>query len=92
MEARTMKNEDWRFCKKCLIRDFDEGELFRTMRDYIARIDEDIRTPAEEYERRLSFCRECEKLFGGMCGVCGCYVEMRAAVKTHYCPNMTRKW
>ena len=47
-----MEKEDWRFCKKCLVRDFDEGELFRTMQDYIARIDEDIKTPKEEYEKR----------------------------------------
>ena len=87
-----MKNEDWRFCKKCLIRDFDEGELFQTMQDYIARMDEDIKTPAEEYERRLGICTECEKLLGGMCGACGCYVEMRAAVKTQYCPNVKKRW
>lgn len=87
-----MKNEDWRFCKKCLIRDFDEGELFQTMQDYIARIDTEIKTPQEEYERRLAICTECEKLIGGMCGACGCYVEMRAAVKTHYCPDVKKMW
>ena len=24
--------------------------------------------------------------------LCGCYVEMRAAVKKNYCPNIERKW
>lgn len=87
-----MEREDWRFCKKCLIRDFDEGELFRTMQEYIARIDEDIKTPKEEYEERLRICTECGSLRSGMCGVCGCYVEMRAAVKKNYCPAVHKKW
>lgn len=87
-----MEKEDWRFCKKCLVRDFDEGELFRTMQEYIARIDEEIKTPAEEYEKRLRICTECDRLLNGMCGVCGCYVEMRAAVKNHYCPAVRKKW
>lgn len=91
-----MENEkegaDWRFCKKCLIRDFDEGELFRTMQDYIARIDADIKTPVEEYEQRLELCTNCDSLLNGMCRVCGCYVEMRAAVQTNYCPAVKKQW
>lgn len=87
-----MEKEDWRFCKKCLIRDFDEGDLFLTMQEYIARIDEDIKTPQEEYEKRLGICTECDSLMNGMCGVCGCYVEMRAAVTTNYCPAVHKKW
>ena len=87
-----MKNEAWRFCKKCLVRDFDEGELLRTLREYIARIDEDSKTPDEEYEERLGICTECDSLINGMCGVCGCYVELRAAVKNHYCPAVQKKW
>lgn len=87
-----MEKEDWRFCKKCLVRDFDAGDLFRTMQEYIARIDEDIKTPQEEYEKRLGICTECDSLMNGMCGVCGCYVEMRAAVRSHYCPAVHKKW
>lgn len=87
-----MEKEDWRFCKKCLVRDFDQGELFRTMQEYIAHIEEDIKTPQEEYERRLCICTACDSLMNGMCGVCGCYVEMRAAVAQHYCPAVQKKW
>ena len=46
----------------------------------------------EEYEERLRICTECDSLMNGMCGVCGCYVEMRAAVKTHYCPDVKKRW
>lgn len=87
-----MQNEDWRFCKKCLVRDFDQGELFQTMQEYIARIDKDIKTPEPEYEKRLKFCTQCDSLRNGMCGICGCYVEMRAAVKSNYCPAVRKKW
>ena len=87
-----MEREDWRFCKKCLIRDFHEGDLFRTIQEYIARIDGELRTPQEEYEERLRICTECDSLMNGMCGVCGCYVELRAAVQKHYCPAVQKKW
>lgn len=45
--------------------------FFQNMYDYIARIPADDKTPEEEYERRLSICKECEKLLSGMCRMCG---------------------
>lgn len=66
-----------RICKKCLLREMDEAGFFQNMYDYIARIPADDKAPEEEYERRLSICKECEKLLSGMCRMCGCYVEMR---------------
>lgn len=83
---------NWRFCKKCLIRDFDEGELFQTIQAYIERLEEDIKTPKEAYEVRLRLCAKCENLLNGMCRICGCYVELRAAVQNQYCPAVNRKW
>lgn len=83
---------DWRFCKKCLVRDLKEDELAETMQAYIARIDADIKTPPQTYEARLLACTECEQLLRGMCRVCGCYVEMRAAVKTNGCPAVHPRW
>ena len=62
-----------RICKKCLLREMDEAGFFQNMYDYIARIPADDKTPGEEYERRLSICKECEKLLSGMCRMCGCY-------------------
>ena len=53
-----------RICKKCLLREMDEAGFFQNMYDYIARIPADDKTPEEEYERRLSICKECEKLRG----------------------------
>lgn len=76
-----------RICKKCLLREMDEAGFFQNMYDYIARIPADDKTPEEEYERRLSICKECEKLLSGMCRMCGCYVEMRAAIALRDCPG-----
>ena len=57
-----------RICKKCLLREMDEAGFFQNMYDYIARIPADDKAPEEEYERRLSICKECEKLLCGDAG------------------------
>ena len=65
---------------------------YNHMQDYISNIDSFIKTEEKDYKKRLDTCMECENLINGMCKICGCYVEMRAAVKTNYCPNVDRKW
>lgn len=62
------------------------------MQDYIAQIEEDIKVPDAEYESRLKLCTECESLLSGICRVCGCYVEICAAVRTNYCLTVRRRW
>ena len=77
-----------RICKKCLTREMAEsGEQFKNMWDYIDNLSGDVKTSDPEYERRLSICKECDMLLAGMCRKCGCYVEMRAALKTNECPD-----
>ena len=77
-----------RICKKCLIRELaEQGDQFDNMREYIENLSKDVKTPDEEYDRRLNICKECEMLLSAMCRKCGCYVEMRAAVKTNECPD-----
>ncbi|MBO4604332.1 MAG: hypothetical protein J5657_03415 [Clostridiales bacterium] len=44
----------------------------------------------EVLSERLVFCKECEKINQGTCLACGCYVEIRAAMKKGKCPY--RKW
>lgn len=81
-----------RVCKKCLLREMDEAGYFQNMYEYIARMDEEERTSKEEYEERLAACKTCENLLSGMCRICGCYVEMRAAQKVRHCPGIHPKW
>ena len=53
-------------------------------------IKEADRSGEELYNKRLDVCRDCEKLNAGTCLSCGCYVEIRAALKRSKCPN--KKW
>lgn len=81
-----------RICKKCLLRDYPQEEIFRTMRDYIQNISEDDKVEMDIYEERLEKCTRCEKFLSGMCRICGCFVEMRAAMKNKHCPGIPSKW
>lgn len=81
-----------RYCRKCLLKDMDKNEYYKNVYDFIESLDEDVKAPKQEFERRIGICRECESLFEGMCRVCGCFVEMRAAVKNNYCPSVRDKW
>lgn len=84
--------EPRRFCRKCLTREMGEKEYFRTLHEYIANLDEDLKVSGAVYEQRLAQCKGCEKLMQGMCRVCGCYVELRAVMKKNRCPLVKPRW
>lgn len=69
-----------------------KDEYFVDLRQYIERIDEEKKVANVEYGRRLAICKECDNLISGMCGKCGCYVELRAVMKNGYCPDTQKKW
>ena len=79
-----------RICKKCLLREMSEADTYKTMYEYIANLNPDDKTPDQEYETRLSQCKACDHLLSGMCRICGCYVEMRAAITHRHCPEMVK--
>lgn len=79
-----------RECKQCLVRDLTEKADYSRMFTYINQLNEEIKTETGMYEERLAQCKQCDSLINGMCKYCGCFVEMRAAVKTNYCPY--KKW
>lgn len=60
--------------------------FFKNLHTYIANLEPDIKADAVLYEQRLSRCKECDYLNEGMCGACGCYVELRAAIDKNICP------
>lgn len=55
---------------------------------YIANLVQEDKVSDKEYEKRLMTCRQCSHLLSGMCRKCGCYVEMRAAMKIRHCPDV----
>lgn len=81
-----------RICKKCLLADFAPDEYLENMRAYIKGLNESIKISDEEYQDRLTICVGCDKLNEGICRVCGCFVEYRAAISTKNCPDMDPKW
>lgn len=87
-----LRNEPRRFCRKCLLRDMDEGTFFEKLNTYIRHLDEDLKVSDEVYEERLAICRGCDNLISGMCRICGCYVELRAVMKKNICPMVRPKW
>ena len=84
------QDEPKKRCYKCLLRDMDQNEYFQNLHDYIENLDEDIKVSSQLYDERLAVCKECDNLLEGMCKACGCYVELRAAVKKNKCPY--KKW
>jgi hypothetical protein len=70
----------------------DEGEYFKNMYDYIGRLPKEDKVSDGIYEQRLRVCKGCDHLLSGMCRICGCYVEMRAAMRIKSCPDTRKRW
>lgn len=77
-------------CLKCLLQEMDEEAYMDKLYRYIELLDADVKTGDEAYQRRLYVCKQCDYLEAGTCQACGCYVELRAAVKRNRCPY--KKW
>lgn len=79
-------------CFKCLLKELSEDDYYKNVYEYIASLDESVKTPDEVYEARLAICLSCKHLINGMCGLCGCFVEVRAAKKNNYCAKSREIW
>ncbi|MBE6724419.1 MAG: hypothetical protein E7576_04330 [Ruminococcaceae bacterium] len=80
-------------CKRCLLREAAEDDVWRAVRDRVERIPTGERADDALYQSRLDACRSCDFLLSGVCMKCGCYVEFRAAYRRMKCPNPAdRKW
>lgn len=78
--------EQRRPCRRCLTADMDQEEYFRNLHTYVANLDSDIKVGRSIYEERLRCCKDCDLLLDGMCRACGCFVELRAALRKNACP------
>lgn len=72
--------------------DTDDQTLYEKIRRTVEQMDPDVRAEEAEYRRRLEQCRQCDRLLAGMCRVCGCFVEIRAANKNSFCPGERHRW
>ena len=74
-------------CKKCLLLEAGERAALKSVKDYLELLSHEEKVSESIYNDRLEKCRNCDFLISGMCRKCGCYVEIRAALKNKECPN-----
>ena len=80
-------------CKKCLLLEAGENAAYKTVTDYLNTLDDELKADEALRDKRLALCKACDNLIAGMCRQCGCYVEIRAALKDKDCPNFDdKKW
>ncbi|MBO6090268.1 MAG: hypothetical protein J6P37_08170 [Lachnospiraceae bacterium] len=79
-----------KICKRCLISEMGEEAYREMIKKHTDIIKDEDKSDEATYKARLNVCKECEKLNAGTCASCGCYVEIRAALKRNACPN--KKW
>ncbi|MBQ8094373.1 MAG: hypothetical protein IJ242_12485 [Clostridia bacterium] len=83
------------FCLRCLLREMrgQEAEsLFAEIQEWIRAIPESYRADGKTVNMRLNACRTCPQLAEGVCKLCGCYVEYRAAHVLRNCPDLPPRW
>lgn len=77
-------------CRKCLLQDVDPQAYQQKIRELVERIEPEQRAEEDLYRDRLTVCERCSYLQEGLCGACGCFVELRAATRRQICPY--QKW
>lgn len=81
------------FCPRCLAGEVPGGEaLAERLRAWIAAVPPEQRADEAAVRARLGACRRCPWLDGGLCGQCGCYVELRATKRNQFCPDVPPRW
>lgn len=85
-----MKKE---LCKRCLLKEAGENKSYSAVEEYLKVLNNELKVSREVYEKRLEECRSCDSLISGMCLKCGCYVEIRAALRSKGCADFDNsKW
>lgn len=77
-------------CRRCLLSEMNDDAANEIVKKGISDILDRDRCDEKVYTERLSICRSCDNLLSGTCLSCGCYVEIRAAIKKGRCPE--KKW
>ncbi len=77
-------------CKKCLLSEISGKDYHEIVENGLSNLKADDLTDDEICSKRLGICKECDNLNTGTCLACGCYVEIRAALKSGKCPE--HKW
>ena len=87
-----MSVKDKKPCIRCLLKELGQEQLLESVRSFMDSISEEEKADAQEYQRRLELCRQCQWLNQGVCGKCGCFVEARACRQKAVCPHEHPRW
>lgn len=85
-------SEPLRVCRKCLLYAQAEASFRQSVEQYLASLDPEDAADQALYEERLAVCSACPNQISGMCRLCGCYVELRAAQLHRVCPEVPARW
>jgi hypothetical protein len=77
-------------CTRCLLKDYSKEVYEKLIVEGLKALPIEDLTTEDVTAKRLSVCKDCEKINQGTCLACGCYVEIRAALKAGKCPYS--KW
>ena len=77
-------------CTRCLLKDYSKEVYEKLIVEGLKALPVEDLADEEVTSKRLSVCKDCEKINQGTCLACGCYVEIRAALKAGKCPYS--KW
>ena len=79
-------------CPRCGEQSVSDHEYGESLKNYVDRLDPETRVSQEIYDLRLNACRSCEYLSNGVCRLCGCFTQMRAAKRSGRCPASPGHW
>ena len=77
-------------CTRCLLKDYSKEVYEKLIVEGLKALPPEDLTTEDVTAVRLEVCKTCEKINQGTCLACGCYVEIRAALKAGKCPY--KKW
>lgn len=88
-----MRNKPTSACRRCLLAEMAEARpLYQVIQERLGVIPQEEKASETLYAQRLKSCRQCQRLTGGVCILCGCYVELRAAKAGMHCLDIPPKW
>ena len=75
-----------------MLQEIDPEGIYKNIRHLMEQMPDELRTDEALYQKRLAACAVCEQLHDGVCGLCGCFVELRAAKRLLSCPQGDAAW
>ena len=73
-------------CRKCFLEEIDPEAYERDIKRLLDLMEPEEKAKEPVVRERLAVCRTCSYLGRATCNACGCFVELRAALRDGRCP------